>query len=531
MWNTPHRLEIAEYVAVAGSVLGSVATAIYGQAVFAAVPLTLSVSLNLLNRYRSDQLSWRRTTAAIARLQQQVSEEIESLHGSVPALSGHSQPPEGAGIASAAEMQSARTQQQGPSLEPLYQNIAQLQEQCATVQESVSSVIHYLNSSSVVERVDRLEKATAQLSENLAGLANQVEAVAQRRWEQKPQPQPAGLTAESDRPPQIPPAPAAQAPVPAKPVVLPKIVSESSIENWRIARTLTAHSDWVSSLAITADGQRLVSGSFDKTVKIWRLQTGELLHTLSGHAKGVFSVATSPGGEILASGSWDETVKLWRIADGTLLDTLTGHIGSVRSVAISPDGQILASGSFDQTIKLWQLTGGIVQSRLTEYSGPIYSVAFSPDGQLLASGGGEGAIQLWRVPTREFLCSLTGNLDFVWSLAFSPQGNLLASGNGDGTIKLWQIPSNGQMRYGPSLLGTLAEHSGPVYSAIFSPDGQTLLSGSADGTVKIWDMGSGKRLHTLAEAAKPVISLAISPSGQFLAAGSSAGTVEIWQRD
>ncbi len=530
MWNTPHRLEIAEYVAVAGSVIGSVAAAISGKVVFAAVPLTLSVSLNLLNRYRSDQLSLRRTTAAIARLQQQVSEEIESLHARAPALSGHSPPAEGAGMASGAQIQSAASPQQGPDLEPLYQNIAGLQEQCATVQESVSSVIHYLNSSSVVERVDRLEKATAQLSENLAALANQVDAVAQRRWEQKPQPQPAVQIAEPDRLPPAPPAPAAAAPVPAKPVVLPKIVSDS-IESWRIARTVTAHSDWVSSLAITSDGQRLVSGSFDKTVKIWRLHTGELLHTLSGHAKGVFSVVTSPGGEILASGSWDETIKLWRISDGTLLDTLTGHTGSVRSVAISPDGQILASGSFDQTIKLWQLTGGIVQSRLTEYSGPIYSVAFSPDGLILASGGGEGAIQLWGVPAREFLCSLTGNLDFVWSLAFSPQGNLLASGNGDGTIKLWQIPSNGQMRYGPSLLGTLAEHSGPVYSAIFSPDGQTLLSGSADGTVRIWDMGSGKLLHTLAEAGKPVISLAISPSGQLLAAGSSAGAVEIWQRD
>jgi WD40 repeat protein len=67
----------------------------------------------------------------------------------------------------------------------------------------------------------------------------------------------------------------------------------------------------------------------------------------------VWSVAFSPDGKTLASGSYDNTIKLWRVSDGRLMKTLTGHGSSVLSVAFSPDGKTLASGSEDNTIKLW----------------------------------------------------------------------------------------------------------------------------------------------------------------------------------
>ncbi len=85
---------------------------------------------------------------------------------------------------------------------------------------------------------------------------------------------------------------------------------------------------------------------------IW--PTGNLIRTLAGHSGAVYSVGISPDGQTLVSGSVDNTIKIWNLANGNLIRTLAGHSSSVWSVAISPDGQTLVSGSADNTIKIWR---------------------------------------------------------------------------------------------------------------------------------------------------------------------------------
>jgi WD40 repeat protein len=86
------------------------------------------------------------------------------------------------------------------------------------------------------------------------------------------------------------------------------------------------------------------------------LSQGQPVRTLTGHTNLVSSVAFSPDGRLLASGSWDQTIKLWGVATGWEVRTLTGHTDDVNSVAFSPDGRLLASGSYDKTIKLWDIS-------------------------------------------------------------------------------------------------------------------------------------------------------------------------------
>ena len=107
------------------------------------------------------------------------------------------------------------------------------------------------------------------------------------------------------------------------------------------------------SIAYSSDGQFLVSGSDDQTIKLWK-PDGTLVKTLRGHHEIVRSVAISPDGQLIASGSGDGVVQLWQ-QDGTLLTTLEAHNGGIWELAFSPDGQKLASASDDSTTILWNL--------------------------------------------------------------------------------------------------------------------------------------------------------------------------------
>ncbi|MDF5738747.1 MULTISPECIES: WD40 repeat domain-containing protein [unclassified Nostoc] len=126
-----------------------------------------------------------------------------------------------------------------------------------------------------------------------------------------------------------------------------------SLKDAQPLHTLMGHSHIICSLAISADGM-LVSGSWDQTIKIWQLETGELLHTLKGHRDRVYAIALSPDGQIIASASADKTIKLWHLQTGELLGTFTGHTHIVTALAFTASGEMLVSGSLDKTIKIWQ---------------------------------------------------------------------------------------------------------------------------------------------------------------------------------
>ncbi len=118
--------------------------------------------------------------------------------------------------------------------------------------------------------------------------------------------------------------------------------------------SFTGHTHIVRSLILSPDGKVLISGSQDKTIKIWHLETQKLIYTLKGHTDGVQALALSPNGQIIASGSADKTIKLWHLQTGELLATFTGHSHTVTAVAFSHSGDLLVSASLDKTIKIWQ---------------------------------------------------------------------------------------------------------------------------------------------------------------------------------
>ncbi|MDZ8257189.1 serine/threonine-protein kinase [Nostoc sp. ChiQUE01b] len=124
---------------------------------------------------------------------------------------------------------------------------------------------------------------------------------------------------------------------------------------YSLLSTLSGHAWAVLTVAFSPDGQILATGSDDNTIKLWEVNTGQLICTLVGHSWSVVAVAFSADGETLLSASCDKTVKLWKVSTAEEIVTLSGHVDSVSAVAVSKVTQLIASGSRDKTIKLWQL--------------------------------------------------------------------------------------------------------------------------------------------------------------------------------
>lgn len=290
----------------------------------------------------------------------------------------------------------------------------------------------------------------------------------------------------------------------------------------RCLHTLSGHSSWVVSIALTSDGRTLISGGLDDRIMLWDLSTGDRLGILTGHNKPINCLATSPDGKTLISCSDDDSIKIWQLPNGAMLRSLAGHSRDVNSVAVSPDGQFFASGSEDRTVCVWRLRTGELLQSFTDLAGMVRSVAISPNSQILASGGLDNQIKLWNLNTGHLVRTLTGHSNSVMSIAISPDGQILASSSKDKTIKLWN-PNTG------AVIRTLLGHTDIVNSIAISPDGKTLISGSNDKTIKLWNLGTGDLIGTLSEHTNSVNVVAISADGHQFASGSSDNTVKVWQ--
>jgi WD40 repeat protein/serine/threonine protein kinase len=309
---------------------------------------------------------------------------------------------------------------------------------------------------------------------------------------------------------------------------------DQTVKVWDVATgqvqlTLEGHSSYVHSVCFSPDGKRLASASF-QAVKVWDAATGQQILSLIGHTGGVESVCFSPDGQRIVSGgggfdaktrrSWGE-VKVWDARTGKEALSLKGHTGDVASVCFSPDGKRLASASRDTTVRVWDAATGQEQLTLKGHTFWVASVCFSPDGQRLASGSNDNTVKVWEAQTGQELLTLKGHTHRVWSVCFSPDGRRLASGSEDGTVRMWEA-ATGQQAF------ELTGHTDQVFSVCFSPDGKRLASASDDKTVKVWNAATGQEALALKGHTSEVGSVAFSPDGKHLASASDDNTVKVW---
>jgi WD40 repeat protein len=286
--------------------------------------------------------------------------------------------------------------------------------------------------------------------------------------------------------------------------------------------TLKGHSGAlgvVTSVAFSPDGKRIVSGSVDKTLKVWDAATGRETLTLKGHSSSVLCVAFSPDGKRIVSGSDDKTLKVWDAATGRETLTIKGHSTGITRVAFSPDGKRIASCSVDFTLKVWDAATG--KETLTIKG--VTSVAFSPDGKRIVSGTFNGVPKVWDATTGKETLTIKGHGSggVVSLVAVSPDGKRIASiPDVDWTLKVWDAATGQETQ-------TLEGHTQSVRCLAFSPDGKRIASGSDDKTLKVWDVATGRETLTIKGHTNGITSVAFSPDGKRLVS-SSKFELKVW---
>ena len=288
--------------------------------------------------------------------------------------------------------------------------------------------------------------------------------------------------------------------------------------------TPEGHTGFISSAAVSADGQLVATGSNDYTIRLWQAGSGKELRALIGHKESVTALAFSPDGRTIVSGGYDSTVRLWSVVTGQNQKTLHCPHSTVTAVAFSPDGAAFAAasggggGNKDATIPitLYDSATGAVRRQFLGHKKAVEALRFSSDGKTLCSASGDGTIRIWNIAADAAIRTITAGVE-VRGAAFSPDGQRVVLCGPKTSV--WSVSSG--MR--------VVQIDTESRCAVFSRDGARLYTVANvffdEAEVRSWNAATGEQeAVTGAEAAgRKVFMLAISPVGNTLYTGDTSG--------
>jgi WD40 repeat protein/DNA-binding XRE family transcriptional regulator len=289
------------------------------------------------------------------------------------------------------------------------------------------------------------------------------------------------------------------------------------------------HEEYVNAAAVSPDGKYALTGGFDRTARLWDIQTGKVIRQFN-HDDQVRLVAFSPDGRYALTG--DEhvrdaglRVRLWNLQTGEEVREFVPPAPIYTSI-FSTDGKYLLMGCIDATVRIWDWrTGQAVRTLSLPAEQAEVVWAITRDGRYAMTRSLNGyTMRLWSLgeaiqQLREFTYSSRVADTPSNPYSFSADGKFVLIGDMDGTTHLWDAMAGKEVRTFGS--------KGSVYSVAFSPDGKQVLIGSQDKTVRVWDRQTGEELYRLPQI-DDVWSLAFSPDGNSVVLGGLAGLVRLW---
>jgi len=299
---------------------------------------------------------------------------------------------------------------------------------------------------------------------------------------------------------------------------------DNTIKIWNragdLVATLTGHSQPVVSLQWeplhrNANPSRLISGSKDKTARVWSIPKKATEFILARHSDGVTTVKWGGQG-LLYTASKDRSIMVWADTDGKLVRVLQKHAHWINTLALNTD-YVLRTGANDHTETTFDDPLEAQKRALERYNAVV-----GKEPEILISGSDDCTCYLWNPTTsKKPIIHMTGHSKLINVVCFSPDGNLVLTAAFDKNLRLWSKKGK--------FLATFRGHVSEVYQVAWSADSRLFVSGSKDSTMKVWDTKEQFLLEELPGHADEVYSVDWSPCGTWVASGSKDRLLKIWR--
>ncbi|HEX5106759.1 MAG TPA: hypothetical protein VFV87_23225 [Pirellulaceae bacterium] len=300
-----------------------------------------------------------------------------------------------------------------------------------------------------------------------------------------------------------------------------------SLPAGELTATLDGHAGLVHGLTFDKDAKRIISSSWDQTVRVWdvpqrlELRTMSLPNGVNDPTGSISAFAYCPERSLIGTVTANNpaAVELRSASDGSLGKSLAGHEVAVLALAFAPGGKWLATAGADNKILVWNLDTGEPEIRLPHHAGPVTAIAWSADGTRLISGSSDHTVRVFDTKTWKELAALEGHTGGVLAVAMLPDGRAVSAGD-DALVRVWDVAAKKQ-------LAALAGHEGAVRAIAIAPGGGTIATAGDDLNIHLWDSTTLEQRASVAGHKQPVLCMAFSPQGKTLASGAAGGGLHV----
>lgn len=277
----------------------------------------------------------------------------------------------------------------------------------------------------------------------------------------------------------------------------------------------------VNAVAMSADGQFVLSGGRDNSLTLWDAQAGEVVRLLEGgHRERITDVALNDDATRALTGSWDDTAIVWDVANGAILFRLEGHTDNVESVDISDDQTRLLTAGSDGTVRVWDANSGELQA-VIEFDTPLNMARFSPSGRQVAIGSTDDRLLIWDLAIGRLARAFSDHDDEINAIDFSADGRRVLSAASDGTVRLreWSVGGTVTILHG---------HADRVTDAVLTEDERFIFSVDRSGEFIVWNAATGEQLLRFTDHSDTILSVAASHDGRYAVTGSNDDSLRVW---
>jgi pleiotropic regulator 1 len=299
---------------------------------------------------------------------------------------------------------------------------------------------------------------------------------------------------------------------------------------WKLMRVISGHTGWVRSISVDKSNEWFITGSADRTIKVWDLATGVLKLTLTGHINTVRGLAVSPRHPYLFSCGEDKQIKCWDLEYNKVIRQYHGHLSAVYCLALHPTIDVMITGGRDMTARVWDMRTKQNVFVLGGHQNTVCAVAAQGADPQVITGSHDSTIRLWDLSTGKTAATLTNHKKSVRALVLHPSEFSFCSGAPD-NLKVWKCPDGNFLR-------NISGHNAIINTLAVNQD-DVLVSAADNGTMQFWDWKTGYCFQNYTTTPQPgsldseagIYALMFDHTGSRLFACEADKTIKVYKED